>query len=202
MRKTSFLHVLFSTLLIAAALIVPYRQAEAAPPGTYQEFKARYQQEARTPEGALKMYFVAVFSYIDESTRAEGSKMLRYAMHVDRPLEESPNYVTFLERLRDKDENHVFRSFAAGSSPENNYRMSIDDFELMIVRQTEEADYLRVLLSSSGADSPRSVWVKEYDGLWYTINNSGTYLRVRAPRDVIEKRRNAHDADYDNVPSK
>ena len=53
-----------------------------------------------------------------------------------------------------------------------------------------------------GADSPRPVWVKEYDGLWYTINNASTYLRVRPPRAAIEKRKNAHDADYDNVPSK
>jgi len=52
------------------------------------------------------------------------------------------------------------------------------------------------------ADSPRPVWVKEYDGLWYTINNANTYLRVRPPRAAIEKRKNAHDADYDNVPSK
>lgn len=53
-----------------------------------------------------------------------------------------------------------------------------------------------------GTDSPRPVWVKEYDGLWYTINNASTYLRVRPPRAAIEKRKNAHDADYDNVPSK
>lgn len=216
MIKTLFLHVPLGVLLAAVSALAQSQQAgQAAPspnhqesgqsraaqalPKNYQEFKTRYQQEARTPEGALKMYFVAVFSYIDESTRAEGAKMLRYAMHLDRPLENSPNYATFVQRLKDDEENHVFRSFAAGASPENSYRMSPENFELMIVSKKQESDYTRVMLRSSGADSSRIVWVKEYDGLWYTINNAGTYSQVRPPQSAVDKRKNAHDADYDQA---
>lgn len=219
MIKMLFLHIPLGVFLAAVsslALSQQAGQAEPSPnhqesrqshaaqalPQSYQEFKTRYQREAKTPEGAVKMYFVAVFSYINESTRAEGAKMLRYAMHLDRPLKNSINYVTFMERLEDDEENHIFRSFAVGTSPENDYRMSPEDFELMIVSRKKEIDYTRMMLHSSGADSPRPVWVKEYDGLWYTINNASTYLRVRPPRAAIEKRKNAHDADYDNVLSK
>ena len=184
-------------LALSALFLVVGREAWAALPRDYQEFKARYQQEGRTPEGAVKLYFEAVFCYIDEATRAEGSKMLRYALHYDRPIEQSNNLVTFVERLRDPEMQHIFRSFAAGTSPENDYRMSPDNFNLVVTRKTQEQGYLRLFLRSSGADSPRPVWVKEFDGLWYTINNSSTYLEVRPPKAFIDRTKNAHDADYD-----
>ena len=56
--------------------------------------------------------------------------MLRYAMHLDRPLEQVGSYATFVSRMQDPDENYVFRSFAAGTSPQNGYHMSPDNFEL------------------------------------------------------------------------
>ena len=186
-----------SALALATALYGHTAQAEL--PRDFQEFKARYQQESRVPEGALKLYFEAVFFYIDEATRSEGAKMLRYAMHLDRPLEQAGSYATFVSRMQDPDENYVFRSFAAGTSPQNGYHMSPDNFELMIVRRASETDYLALYLHSSGADSQRGVWMKEYGGLWYTINNAGTYSQVRAPQSQIGRHKNAHDADFDTV---
>ena len=188
-----------SALALATALYGHTAQAEL--PRDFQEFKARYQQESRVPEGALKLYFEAVFFYIDEATRSEGAKMLRYAMHLDRPLEQVGSYATFVSRMQDPDENHVFRSFAVGTSPQNSYQMSPDNFELMITRSTPEPDYLKLYLQSSGADSPRGIWMKEYDGLWYTINNAGTYSQVREPQSRTKRRKTAHDADFDTPPA-
>ena len=187
-----------STVLVLSALFLAVGgEAWAALPRDYQEFKARYQKEGRTPEGAVKLYFEAVFCYINEATRAEGSKMVRYALHYDRPIEQSRNLATFAERLRDPERQHIFRSFAAGTSPENDYRMSPDNFNLVVTRKTQEQGYLRLFLRSSGADSPRPVWVKEFDGLWYTINNASTYVGVRPPKAFVDRTKNAHDADYD-----
>lgn len=188
-------------LVVAALLFSVPPPVQAALPQDYQTFKARYQKEAHTPAGALKLYFEAVFCYINEETRAEGSKMLRYAMRVDRPLEKSANYATFLQRLRDPQENYVFRSFAAGATPENDYRMAADAFDLVIEGMAEEADYTRVLLRSGGADNARVVWVKAFDGLWFTINNAGTYAQVHPPQSFATQRANAHDADYDTPPA-
>ena len=195
---TAMKKILTAALLLTLVTLAFSAPARAALPKDYKEFKARYQQEGKTPKGALKLYFEAVFCAINPATRDDGLKMLRYAMHFDRPLERSATHATFLSRLKDPRENHVFRSFAAGTSPENNYQMSPDDFNLMIGKLKEESDFTSVQLKSSGADSPRRVWVKEYDGLWYTINNAGTYSQVRPPKSVVNRKKNAHDADFDD----
>ena len=191
-----------STVLALSVLFLAVgAEAWAALPRNYQEFKARYQQEGRTPEGAVKLYFEAVFCYINEGTRAEGSKMVRYALHYDRPIEQSYNLATFVERLRDPEMHHIFRGFAEGTSPENDYRMSPDNFNLVVTRKVQEQGYLRVFLQHSGADSPRVVWMQEFDGLWYMTNNASTYVQARPPKAFIDRTKNAHDADYDAAGS-
>ena len=80
------------------------------------------------------MYFDAVFCYLDPQRRAEASKMLRFIMHADANWEGSQKYVTFVRRLRDPHYRYIFQSFAAGTSPENGYRMSPDNYSLNIVR--------------------------------------------------------------------
>ncbi len=184
-------------LVVAAVLFGVYGEAMAKLPQTYSEFKARYQKEGRTMEGAAHLYFEAVFSYLNENTRSEASKMLRYAMYLPMPLEQSNNYRTFVERMKDSDFHYIFRSFAEGTSPENSYTMSPDKFKLNIVSTRKESDFTHLFLRSSGADSPRSIWMQEQDGLWYTINNASTYSQVREPKVAADARRNAHDADYD-----
>jgi len=188
---------LLGGLLALAALFGAYGEASAGLPRDFQEFRARYQQEGRTMEGAAKLYFEAVFSYMNEATRDEASKMLRYAMYMPMPIERSSNARTFVNRLRDESYHHIFRSFAVGTSPENSYAMSPDNFELDFVSRRRESDYTILSLRSSGADSPRGVWMKEYDGLWYMINNASTYVGVRPPQSAAAARRNAHDADFD-----
>ena len=123
----------------------------------------------------MKLYFDAVFAYINKETRTEGGKMLRYSLRSELPIDRSTFYATFADRLKDPAWHQVFRSFAEGSSPENNYAMDPDDYELNFTGQvTREADYLRVFLESSGADNPRAVWVKQFDGgLWFVRKEKG-----------------------------
>ena len=171
--------------------------APAGLPANFSEFKSRCQSVARSPEGAVKMYFDAVFCYLEPGRRTEASKMLRYIMHADAGWESSQRYVTFARRLKDPASHYIFRSFAAGTSPENGYRMSPENYSLVFSGTSQEADEVRVFLISSGSDSRRIVWVKQYqDGLWYVINNADTYLKVRDP--ASSRPDNSHDADYDN----
>lgn len=51
--------------------------APAGLPANFSEFKSRCQSVARSPEGAVKMYFDAVFCYLEPGRRTEASKMLR-----------------------------------------------------------------------------------------------------------------------------
>ncbi len=164
-------------------------------PRDYAEFKERCQTMARTPEGALKMYFDAVFSYIDPNTRVEGQKMLRYIMHEGENWDSLPSFSTFVSRLKDPSMTHIFRSFAVGTSPANGYEMSPHNYQIQVLRVTPESDHTVVALRSTGADSERLVRVQQFsDGLWYVINNASTYVGVRPPTNIVD---NSHDADYD-----
>lgn len=168
-------------------------------PSTYADFKERCHTVAVTPEGAVKMYFDAVFCYLDPNRRTEASKMLRYIMHADANWEGNQRHVTFIRRLKEPSYHYIFRSFASGTSPENGYSMSPDDYRLVFSKKDQQQDYIRVFLRSSGADSDRRVWVKQYpDGFWYVINNSDTYAKVRDP--AVSALNNSHDADFDVAP--
>jgi len=184
-------------LFVISILVFAYGAAEAKLPRDYQEFKARYQNEGRTMQGAAHLYFEAVFCYLNKDTRDEASKMVRYAMYLSMPLEQSYNYATFVNRMKDESYHYIFRSFAVGATPENSYSMSPDDFSLNFVSTKEEGEFTHLFLRSSGADSPRGIWMQQHDGLWYTVNNASTYAQVREPKEAIDARRNAHDADYD-----
>ena len=185
--------------LCAALFFAHCGEAFAELPHSYKEFKARYRTEARTPEGALKLHFEAIFCYLDPATRAEGSKMVRYSMYYPKPIEQSYNLATFVERLKDPKQRHIFRSYAAGTSPENSYAMDPNDFELELIGKRLDSDgYTKIEISSSGADSPRRVWMKEHDGLWYTENNTAVYVQVREPKNILDAKKNLHDADYDD----
>lgn len=165
-------------------------------PSTYADFKERCHTVAVTPEGAVKMYFDAVFCYLDPNRRTEASKMLRYIMHADANWEGNQRHVTFIRRLKEPSYHYIFRSFASGTSPENGYSMSPDDYRLVFSKKDQQQDYIRVFLRSSGADSDRRVWVKQYpDGFWYVINNADTYAKVRDP--AVSGMGNSHDADFD-----
>ena len=165
-------------------------------PNNFQEYKSRYQRYATTPEGAVKMYFDAVFCYINQSTRAEAIKMLRYSMHEKAGWESSHAYATFVSRLKDPYYHYIFRSFAEGTSPQNDYAMSTNRYHIMIDSKRPQSDYLQINLISSGADSPRITHAQKFDdGLWYMTNIHGTYSDVRQPASYTN--RNAHDADYD-----
>ena len=188
--------LLVGSLVIIALFMAG--EASAKLPRDFQEFKARYQQEGRTVEGAAKLYFEAVFCYLNEATREEASKMLRYSMYMSMPIERSHNTRTFVNRMRDESYHHIFRSFAVGSTPENNYAMSPDDFKLNYVSKRPQSGDTELFLRSSGADSPRGVRMRQHDGLWYVVGNGNTYTGVRAPKSVVDAHRNLHDADYDS----
>ena len=165
-------------------------------PRNYSEFRDRCQSACQSPYGAAKMYFDAVFCYMDKAKRSEASKMIRFIMHADAGWERSPYYSTFVERLRSKKHHHIFRSFAEGTSPENDYSMDPGNYRLMMGEIVEEQGYLRLFLYSSGSDSARPIWVKQFDdGLWYVINVVSTYAGVREPYSA--KNHYGHDATYD-----
>lgn len=165
-------------------------------PYTFAEYKERYRTVGKTPQGAVRMYFDALYCYIDPARKEEGAKMLRYSLHERQNWERSPAWGTFASRLKDPSYHHIFRSYAQGTSPQNSYQMNPDNYQLMFLSSRQETDFVRVAIKSTGADNPRTVHVKQFeDGLWYVINNHNTYVEVRPPANRIPV--NPHDADFD-----
>jgi hypothetical protein len=167
-------------------------------PKNFEEFKERYQQFGTSPEGAIKMYFDAVFCYLQPDKRSEAVKMLRYSLHETAGWEKRSSNATFVSRLNNPQMHYIFRSFAEGTSPENNYAMSPDNYRLMLDGKKTQTDYTQLTLTSSGADSPRPFQLRQFeDKLWYVTSNPGSYSDVRAPREQTQKKSRSHDATYD-----
>jgi hypothetical protein len=197
--KTSKL--LITGLLVLAALFMVHGEACAKLPGDFQESKARYEKEARTEQGALHLFFEAVYCYLKAETRDEASKMLRYALYASQPIERTSALATFVTRMKDESLHHIFRSYAVGATPENNYSMSPDDFKFEVTRRTKHPNGdVDLYIRCSGADSPRPVRMRQHDGLWYTNSVGSIITKIREPKNVIDAKRNAHDADYDTEP--
>lgn len=158
---------------------------------TYDEIVARHEREGTTPEGAMKLWFDAVFLYMDPATRAVGQQALAY---LTIPLKADaaqwprrPANGTFRERLEAERHHHIFRSYARGTSPENGYAMTPEDYALdVVISQRDPYERGWALhLRSSGADNPRPVYLKQSTktGLWFVDAFNNTYVGVRAPKD-------------------
>ena len=72
----------------------------AGRPVDFAAFKDRYRTVGTSPAGAVRMYFDAVYTYIDPKRRAEGAKMLRYSLHERQGWENFPSRQSFVSRLR------------------------------------------------------------------------------------------------------
>ena len=148
-------------------------------PADMAEYEARYAKEATTPEGATKLWFEAVFLYQNAETRALGRKMLIHIMKgLPDDFDHNAGYAKMMERIKGNPE--IFRSFCAGSAPENNYEADPDNCELTVTSSKVEAGgTTAVFLKSSGADSPRPMKLTEVDGHWKASSVSSLYLQIQ-----------------------
>lgn len=158
------------------------------------EMKSLHEQHGSDPAKALKLWFDALFLYLDESTRNLGREAMQYLMipYKKQPKwDTAPSNWTFTSRLKDAKHHHIFRSYAVGTSPENAYSMDPNNWELN-VEDSKEDPHGRgwnVLLRSSGADNARPVYMKKSTktGLYYINIHGNIYVGVRPPKDPDEE---------------
>lgn len=177
MKKVSkWLTIACAGLLMAGAFA---STASAKLPSSMDEYRARYASEAKTPEGAAKLWFEAVFLYQNDETKSLGRQMLLDIMKsLPDDFDRNSGYAKMVERIKNNPE--IFRSFCAGSSPSNNYKADVDNCELTVTSSREEAENTyAVFLKSSGADSPRPMKLTQVDGLWKASSVSSLYLQVQ-----------------------
>ncbi len=148
--------------MLAAVAIGPVR---AELPKNLEELQKLHEEAGKTPEGLSKLWFDACFVYMNEETRDEGRKMVQY---LTIPLKDDPAWDTnqsnqyFIRALREK--QYIMRSYAKGTTPENQYQMDPQKYELNVERVNLNPPGLKdrgiqVYLRSSGADMPRPVYL-------------------------------------------
>lgn len=126
-------------------------------------------------------YAVAAFIKYTENV-AEGEAMLDA---LKGPEKLNPFGKQFLrDRLRGKE--YVARSYIEGTSPDNGYTMPAT-YKIKVMSNPysyTEANYARLLLTSSGADNPRFIVLrkKPSTGEWFLWQYEGILADIRAPK--------------------
>lgn len=174
--------------LLAVGFAAPCR---AALPKDMDELKARHEELGKTPEGATKLWLDACFVYMNEETRKLGREMLTYLtipFKTDADWEKRPSNRVLVERLTKPEFAHIWRSYAKGTSPDNQYKMDPNDWELNHVRNFQhEGDTrgIQCYIKSSGADTDRPVYLKKSttSELYYMNLYVNVCPGIRAPKD-------------------
>lgn len=154
--------------------------------GSVDELKKLHAETGKTPEGALKCWFIALYQYTspNASERKRGKEGLDYLTIPFKDAadwETRNSYSTFVDRCRNQP--HIFRSYAKGTSPQNGYKMDPNAFELDHTRTAPAGTDrgTQVFVRSSGADSPRPIYMKQSEktGLWYVSTFDNVYVDIR-----------------------
>ena len=154
-------------------------RAEAALPRTVDEFRQRVADDARDPQGAMHLFFEALFVYLspDADRSAAGGQMIDLICADERWRRND----LFLSQLRHKP--YIFRSYCRGTSPENDYRMDPDNFELLFGRLLDERERECILeMRSTGASRVRPVRLIRRDGHWWVQGYGNLYEGVTPPQ--------------------
>jgi hypothetical protein len=156
--------------------------ASAKLPADMEEFKARYEAEAKTPEGAAKLWLEAAFLYSDPSTRHLGRDIFVVLMRkLPKDFERNAAHSVMVDKL--KNESHIMRSFCAGTSPENGYTTDLNKCEITVTQSKEGYENTwNLWLKSSGSDSNRQVTLTKDGDHWQVSNAAGLYMGIRPPQ--------------------
>ena len=180
-KMKSLKRILATTALVLSMTCGFAMTAQAKLPADMEEYQARFEADAKTPEGAVKLWMDALFLYQNPSTRALGAQMMLSIID-DFPddFERNSAHRMFVERL--KTEQQIFRSYCAGSAPDNGYKADPDNCELVITKSVEspyEEGVWLVSLQSSGADSARQVKLIKRGDHWKVTNYASFYQKIR-----------------------
>ncbi len=154
-------------------------------PAGVTEFEKLFQEQAQTPEDALKLWFDAIMLSIDPPTRERGLVMLGQATwsYRDQPdWRRSGLGSSLYQTLRNRP--YLFNSYTKGASPTNGYAVDPNNYRLDILssRARDDGDRYTVILACSG-DTPRQVVLRRdpESMLYYVENFSGLLGEIQAP---------------------
>lgn len=168
MRRVGFEMRYVGFVCLAAILSIHAAYAEL--PKTLEEYQGQVTAGASDPKVATKLFFDGIFVYLS------GEKDLgkQFITELSRYKEWSEsNHRMLLERMDSMP--HIYRSYAAGATPDNAYEMDPQSYELVFSGEVNlkpyadkaEGDFAKLFVTSGGADAPRSLTLQR--------NNAGQY---------------------------
>ncbi len=167
--------------LLSLVALLQAGPALAKLPATVEEFKTRLAEEGKHPEKFVHLWFEAIYVYgdEDEAVRERGRAMLDLVMP-NEAWEKDDKFTLTLAK-----QPYLYRSYAKGATPENDYRMDPDDFALEFVRSAT-GEPLReglLYLRCGGADHPRPFSIKadQTTGLYRMAEFSSLCVGVKKP---------------------
>lgn len=132
-------------------------------PKTVEELKSLPEADLSTPFKTAALTVLALIRYAESVEDCHA--MLEF---LNGPREMSAYDKQFLrDRLREKD--YVPKSYLAGTNPQNDYtpsqpyRISVSDQVYSYVNE----GYAKLFMTSSGADTPRPIVMRQKDDKWY-----------------------------------
>ena len=133
-------------------------------PRTVVEFTALHQAAMQNPFDTAAMFVVAMCAY--PQNNAEALAMLNYLKGPQPISDYEKQFIA--DRMRGKD--YLPFSFFAGAAPANNYT-PVKPYTISVSETPysyQEQSYAKLVLQSSGADSPRPVQLRlAKDNRWY-----------------------------------
>lgn len=150
----------------------------SALPQTLEEFSALPQMDLTKPENTAAMFLCALNLFVND--RDAGVSAINL---IKGPEELSTRDIAWLkDRLSDK--LYLPLAYFEGATPKNNYSPN-EPYTLVFSSdprpQDVEKGYMRLFISTTGADSPRSIKLREHNGNWYLWEYPGILVGIRKP---------------------
>jgi len=149
-------------------------------PNNVEELKAMPEAVLDDPFKAAALSLCALCRYAED--RAAGVEMLNF-LRGPRPM--SPAEIAFLnDRLMDG-KSYIPRSYFNGATPENEYTPAKPYTVKVISNQyseLENGNYMKLLIESGGADTPRSVTLRKTGGGKWFLWEQNLLVDIRIPK--------------------
>ena len=148
-------------------------------PETLEEFQALPEFDLTKPENSCALFLCALNLFTqDDTVGVEAINLLKGP----KPL--NPFEISFLkDRLQDKP--YLPLAYFDGATPDNNYQPDIP-YSLALSPDGRpfdlESGYLRLYLTTTGADSPRAIKLREKEGNWFIWEYPGVLMDIRKPK--------------------
>lgn len=172
--------------IAAVVLVMVAGVAQAELPKTLEEFQARIATDAGNPQKAVKLFFDGI--HIFQLGQQDVGKQCIMEMSRDKDWK-TPSQRMLLERMVSMP--HIYRSYAAGATPENHYEMNPNEYALVFHGEPNmkpygdkpEGAFCKLFVRSGGADAPRSLTLQRNNAGQYKVYEfSSINLDIRPPK--------------------